>query len=183
MRRYSLLALFLLSACTGGNYLDYNPSMQGKSLPEIINDFRAARGLRRIPISRALTQVGQIHVRDMQINATKRAKNCNLHSWSVGGNWTPCCYTDDQKESKCMWNKPRELSTYKGNGYEIAAAAFDSEKKQAMTPWLAVDRWARSSGHRAVMLNEGPWAGIEWHVIGGTLSDNYASAWFGSDPE
>lgn len=181
--RYLFSLCLLMAGCSGANYLDYNPSMEKKTLPEIINDFRVSRGLKPIPISKSLSLVALTHVQDMQIYARSRESKCNLHSWSRNGRWTPCCYTDDQKEAKCMWNKPRELSNYKGNGYEIAAAAFDSDKRKAMTPWLAVDRWARSAGHRAVMLNEGPWSGIEWRSIGGTLSDNYASAWFGAEPE
>ena len=91
-----------------------------KKLYDLIMEYRNENGLPDIPFSKSLTYVAQTHVKDLYNNRPNNG-NCNLHSWSSNGNWTPCCYTPDHAQAKCMWSKPSEMTSYKGYGYEIAS--------------------------------------------------------------
>ena len=82
-------------------------------LYELIMDYRAKKGLKRIPLSNALTIVAQTHCKDLTENKPDLGKGCNAHSWSDQGSWSTCCYTPDHKASTCMWDKPKELTSYK----------------------------------------------------------------------
>ncbi|WP_322793207.1 CAP domain-containing protein [Bellilinea sp.] len=148
----------------------------------LINQYRAEKGLKPIAFSRSLTQVAQAHVRDLYDNRPNTG-NCNLHSWSDKGNWTPVCYTDDHKNAQGMWNKPREITggLYTSYGYEIAywhSAQATAEE--------AFDRWkSSSSGHNAVMIEDSIWKGMNWQAMGIGIYQNYAVVWFGqpADPQ
>jgi len=151
-------------------------------LGNLINQYRAEKGLKPIAFSRSLTQVAQAHVRDLYDNRPVTEK-CNLHSWSDKGNWTPVCYTDDHKNAQGMWNKPREITggLYTSYGYEIAywhSAQATAEE--------AFDRWkSSSSGHNAVMIEDSIWKGMNWQAMGIGIYQNYAVVWFGqpADPQ
>ncbi len=178
LRPWTMVATFLLSQltfCTAQTAIVDSLPRSGVSLAELINEYRVKNGLRAIPVSRSLTRVAEAHVKDLQKNY--QPGECNLHSWSANGPWKSCCYTG--KEFACMWNKPREISGYKGDGYEITVGAHSTLPGDAMNPWLAVNEWAHSNPHRAVILNEGEWADSKWKAIGAAQSSNYASAWFG----
>lgn len=131
------------------------------------------RGLPEIPRSSALTQVARLHVRDLEENHPDRG-DCNIHSWSAHGTWTSCCYTDDHAEASCMWNKPKELTSYQGNGFEIAHWSSDG-----VTPEKALQGWQGSRGHNTVILNQGQWKD-QWNAIGIGIKGNYAVVWFGT---
>ncbi len=77
-----------------------------------------------------------------------------------------------------MWQKPKELTVYPGNGYENAAGGGDS-----ITPQQAVDLWKGSSAHKDVMLNEGIWEDYPWGAVGAGLYQGYAVLWFGVEPD
>lgn len=83
-----------------------------------IMEYRKEKKLPSIPLSKSLTFVAQTHVSDLVNNKPDIGK-CNSHSWSRKGNWTSCCYTPDHSRAECMWNKPSELTSYKGTGFEI----------------------------------------------------------------
>lgn len=142
-----------------------------------INSYRKAHKLKVIPVSPSLNRVAQLHVDDL-IAYHVTGGVCNLHSWSKHGKWSPCCYDDSHSNSACMWDKPRELTTYKGDGYEIAV--FDSE---GMTPQKALKYWESSAGHLNMILNRDKWKKIEWKAIGAAIKGNYAVVWFGRIPE
>lgn len=148
-------------------------------LYNLIMDYRVSKNLPLIPISNALTFVAQTHVHDLYDNGPSN-KRCNMHSWSNKGNWTACCYTPDHAKAECMWNKPRELTSYTGDGFEIAF--FDSRIAEATS---ALQGWKRSRGHNAVIINQGIWKDMHWNAIGIGIYKNYAVVWFGSiiDPE
>lgn len=146
------------------------------NLVKLINKYRTSKGLDNIDVSLDLMKVARIHVIDLQ-NNNPTNEICNLHSWSDKGNWSPCCYTGDHAKSDCMWNKPREISNYKGNGYEIAFASFGIEAN----PEDALVGWKNSSGHNSVIVNQDIWHNINWKSIGVGISNNYAVAWFGED--
>jgi hypothetical protein len=79
-----------------------------------------------------------------------------------------------------MWNKPRELTQYRGNGYEIAAF-FEGRKGEGITPPTALRLLQTSREHNLVMLNQGPWAAHPWDSVGIGLYGDYAVVWFGEE--
>lgn len=150
-------------------------------LGNLINQYRAEKGLAPIAFSRSLTQVAQAHVHDLYDNRPNTG-NCNLHSWSDKGNWTPVCYTPDHKNAPGMWNKPREITSevYKDYGYEIAY--WHSAQATAEGAFAG---WKSSSGHNAVMIEDSIWKGMNWQAMGIGIYRNYAVVWFGepADPQ
>jgi len=122
--------------------------------------------------------VGDTHAVDLFEQQPHTVGECNLHSWSSAGSWSSCCYTSDHAAAQCMWDKPRELTDYPGNGYENAAWASGG-----LTPFEALELWKGSAGHNAVMLNEGGWADISWNAVGAGFHDGYVVLWFGEEAD
>jgi hypothetical protein len=145
-----------------------------KELYDLIMDYRAGLNLPDIPLSASLTYVARQHITDLETN-DPTTTTCNMHSWSDKGSWSACCYTDDHLQASCMWDKPRELTEYPGNGYEIAY--FFSA---GATPAGAINGWKNSSGHNQVMINAGPWS-KQWKAIGIGIQGKYAVVWFGHE--
>lgn len=154
-----------------------NPSLNTaeQTLYDLVNTYRQQNGLPSIPISPALTQVARTHVADLNQNTP--TGSCNLHSWSNQGNWSGCCYTGNDT-AQCMWNKPREISSYQGTGYENA---YMTTAK--VTPENALSAWQQSTGHNEVILNLGIWENISWKAIGVALENNHAVLWFGEESD
>jgi hypothetical protein len=138
--------------------------------------YRAAAGLAPIPRSASLTRVAQAHVADLEAHPPDGAR-CNPHSWSNAGPWSACCYTPDQAQAACMWNKPKELTPYTGNGFEVAAMTTGT-----MTADVAIASWDGSGAHKPVILNQGQWT-QQWRAVGAAMSQHYAVAWFGWDAD
>lgn len=145
------------------------------TLIDLVNAYRAENGLPAIPASSSLCTVAATHTRDLAEHHPDTG-SCNLHSWSDQGSWTPCCYTPDHAQATCMWNKPRELSSYPGNGYENAFAGSDD-------PATALEAWKHSAGHNAVILNQDIWADHPWGALGADIHGGYAVLWFGEEPD
>jgi hypothetical protein len=137
--------------------------------------YRAENGLPEIPLCDALNTVAALKVQDNQDNPPSGP--CNMHSWSESPRWSGCCFTGSfaPDESKCMWDKPRELTAYTGNGFEI------SHGGGMVTPESAVEGWKGSPPHSDVILNQGIWD-QQWQAVGVGMSDNYAAVWFGNEP-
>ena len=100
-----------------------------------------------------------------------------MHSWSTKGTWSACCYDSSPAAARCMWKKPKEISGYPGNGYEIAAAA-----PSGMTPDLALSQWQKSQAHHEVMINKGKWK-QPWATFGVAVEGTHSVAWFGNEPD
>ena len=150
-------------------------NIEEKKLYDLIMDYRKSKKLKPIPFSSKLTQVAQAHVRDLAANFDYDNKNnCNPHSWSNKGSWTACCYTPDHKYAKCMWDKPREIGGYTGDGFEIAY--FSSAGATAAD---GLEGWKKSPGHNPLLVNSGMWSKVEWKAIGMGVYQNYAVVWFG----
>ncbi len=149
-----------------------------QKLYEQIMELRKESGLPEIPLSKSLTIVAQTHVKDLTENDPE-VGNCNMHSWSDKGEWSSCCYTDDHAKASCMWDKPSELTNYKGNGYEIATRSGGG-----ITAEEALQSWIDSQLHLNVILNVGMWSPT-WNAIGIGIYDDYSVIWFGNkiDPE
>ena len=146
-----------------------------KKLYDLMMDYRKGKGLELIPISAKLSQVAQVHARDLADNYEFDPDNkCNPHSWSKKGNWSACCYTKDHKQAKCMWDKPKEIADYNGAGYEIA---YYSSRGATAEEGLA--GWKKSPAHDPLIINEGIWAKAKWKGIGMGIYEEYGVVWFG----
>lgn len=150
-------------------------SSEERKLYDLIMDYRKSKGLPPISISAKLTQVAQVHARDLADNYEFDPQNrCNPHSWSKKGEWSSCCYTSDHKQAKCMWDKPNEIAGYSGPGYEIAyyssAGANASE---------GLEGWKKSPSHNPLLINDGMWKKATWKGIGIGIYKQYGIVWFG----
>lgn len=146
-----------------------------------INAYRESLGLQKLSFSKSLTTVARTHVVDANAYNPKdqvdaRGVQGNLHSWSSHGNWTPVVYTGDHLYASAMWSKPRELTSYQGNGYENSAWSSG-----LLTPEVALDLWQHSEGHNAVMTTQGAWSDLKTMGVG--IDGNYAFVWFGKDAD
>jgi len=152
-----------------------------EDLYRLVNEYRKKKGLTELPLSRSLTYVAQLHVYDLSVNHPYGRK-CNLHSWSDEGPWTGCCYSEDHARAQCMWDKPRELTNYPGDGYEIA---YWTDEPLPPGPYAkkALVAWQRSPDHNPVIINAGKWAKITWNVMGVGVYDGYAAVWFGKEED
>lgn len=144
----------------------------------IINAYRESKGLQKLSFSKSLTIVARTHVSDSNTYTPENQRDSrgmqgNLHSWSNHGSWTPVVYTSDHEYAANMWSKPRELTSYTGNGYEIS-----SWNSGNITPEDALDLWKNSSGHNAVMTTQGNWSDLK--TMGVAIDGKYAHVWFGS---
>ncbi len=178
--RLSLIFVVLcfMSACTGDDDEEdcFTTTNYSGSIVEVINQYRIDNGLPAIPESPALTYVAEYHVYDLAMNKPM-VGDCNLHSWSDQGIWSPCCYTDELPQIYCMRQKPKELTDYPGEGYEIAAKYTTI----SINPNCALESWRSSPRHHAVILNQGVWEHFTWRAIGGTISKYHAVVWFGEE--
>ena len=154
------------------------PSAQGAAVGDAINRYRQSRGLAAVPRSHALGAVAEAHVRDLEAAHSMGDRTCNMHSWSKGGRWTPCCYTADHAQAACMWRKPAEIAGFVGTGYEIAFGTTGQT-----TPDGAVEGWKQSSGHHSVMANLDTWRDKVWRSMGTASSTHFSVAWFAEEAD
>lgn len=146
-----------------------------QKLYELMMDYRKSKGLPSIPLSAKLSLVAQTHARDLMANYKFDVNNkCNPHSWSKKGKWSACCYTNDHKQAKCMWEKPKEIAAYEGYGYEIA---YYSSRGATAEEGLA--GWKLSPGHNPLIINDGMWSKVEWKGVGVGFFGEYGIVWFG----
>lgn len=144
-----------------------------KELAEAINKIRVKHGKSPIKLSLALTYVAETHVNDLEVNHPDTSV-CNLSSWSNKGKWTPVCFNPYVVDRKAMWDKPRELTPYPYNGYELAGY---------MEGGIIVDSlaelWDTLGESLDMITTEGRWNNKKWEAMGVGISGNYASVWFG----
>lgn len=187
-RNYSLLLVSaLLLLLTAG--FTYKPasvqedpelclSKEEQRMYDLIMAYRKQKKLPSIKISAALTKVAQAHARDLSINKPNNADECNMHSWSSKGSWTPCCYDSKHTQSACMWNKPKEIAGFQADGFEIVSGSMDDN--YIATPDAALAGWKKSPGHHAVIVNTGTWKQRTWKGIGIGVYKNYICVWVSS---
>ena len=147
----------------------------------MINAYRESLGLPKLSFSKSLTEVARAHVRDSNTytpenQVDSRGIKGNLHSWSANGSWTPVVYTSDHHYMYDMWSKPREITNYTGNGYEIS-----SWSSGMISPDRALNLWKDSPGHNSIMTTQGSWSFIK--TMGVSIDGHYAHVWFGSDAD
>ncbi len=150
-------------------------SEEEEKLYKLIMVYRKSKNLPAIPFSAKLSQVAQIHVRDLVENYDFDPKNtCNPHSWSKNGDWSACCYTSDHKKASCMWDKPKEISGYEGPGFEIAYYSSNGANAQE-----GIDGWIKSPAHNPLLINLDTWKQVTWQAIGIGIYKEYGVVWFG----
>ncbi len=150
-------------------------TQEEKKLYDLMMAYRKAKGLEPISLSAKLTRVAQTHAIDLSENYKFEIKNkCNPHSWSAKGKWSDCCYTNDHKKAKCMWDKPNEIAQYLSPGYEIAyySSAGASAKE-------GLEGWKKSPSHNPLIVNEGIWNKVTWKGVGIGIYKEYGVVWFG----
>lgn len=145
---------------------------------QLINDHRRIHNAPPLPLSRSLSYVARAHAMDLTLYRPDFG-DCNLHSWSDNGKWTPCCYATDEARIKCMTGKPRELTEYKTRAWEMAYEA--GEPARAVD---ALDLWVAIGVTNDYLLNTGRWT-KPWQAMGIAIYGEYALVWFGEgdDPE
>ena len=151
----------------------------------MINAYRESLGLPKLSFSKSLTEVARAHVRDSNTytpenQVDSRGIRGNLHSWSGNGSWTPVVYTSDHYYMYDMWSKPREITNYTGNGYEIS-----SWSSGMISPERALNLWKNSPGHNSIMTTQitgdADWSDLK--TMGVSIDGHYAHVWFGSDAD
>lgn len=157
-------------------------SAEELKLYELINEYRSRLGLPRIPLSGSLCFVAQTHARDLAENLPHNER-CNLHSWSLKGPWTSCCYTPGHEQAYCMWRKPAELTAYRGYGYEIAYWNNIPYTDPADIAYDALKAWKKSRGHHTLIINKDIWKNFNWKALGVGIYKGYVLVWFGKEPD
>ncbi|MFZ4549137.1 MAG: hypothetical protein ACOYN4_16940 [Bacteroidales bacterium] len=151
-----------------------NPVSQDEAiLYNMINDMRQQNKMPTIPLSEALCMVAHVHLTDLIANKPQE-KGCSIQGWSKSVKWTACCNTKDAAGIKCMTSKPKEITGYPGNGYELA---FWGEEKA--TPADAAAMWKQANASADMILSRGRWKGFQWKAIGVGIKDGYAVLWLG----
>jgi hypothetical protein len=142
-------------------------------LYNMINEYRNRFDLPPVPLSKSLCFVASAHVKDLFFHHPDQAP-CNFHSWSDKGHWKPFCYPRDENKKNSVWDKPKELTKYKGKGYEIVYWENNPVNIDSIIPfWKSIDYF------NSFLMNSGKWEGKKWNAIGIAIYENYASAWFG----
>ena len=190
MTRYNTLILFLFllffSLAGSAQLVAKQPNMipagfrvteEEMRLYRMINDYRRRYDLPPIPLSASLSYVASTHVKDLFFNHPDQDP-CNFHSWSDKGPWKAFCYPRDENKKNSVWDKPREITGYKGKGYEIvywenSSADIDS----------VFNLWRSVGYFNSFLMNTGKWQGTKWEAIGIGVYENYACAWFGQQPD
>lgn len=180
--RLLFLLIFLAFSGIAGNvsfYISGNDtvivgiSQDETILFNMINDFRRQNKLPSIPLSLDLCKVAQVHIADL-IKWKPQEKGCSLHSWSGSGKWTSCCNTKEVFGIQCMKSKPREITSYPGDGYELIYWGEDKA-----TPAEAAALWKEVGASSDMILSKGKWSGYQWKAIGAGIKSGYAVLWLG----
>lgn len=160
--------------------------LQGQDIPQnfclsndeatlfnLINGLRVANGQEPLLLSKSLSYVAQLHVRDLSMTQ-QSGTECNHHSWSDKGNWTPICYPREQTRKKSVWDKPKELTRYPSVAYEVVYW-----ENSAALPEMIIDNWKTTKQSSELVLSQAKWSKNNWKVVGVAVFKGYASAWFG----
>jgi uncharacterized protein YkwD len=158
-------------------------SAKEAELLRLVNEYRESQGLAPIPNSSSLNRVARFHAIDLSENnpangRDSRGNDCNMHSWSNKGPWTPVCYTNDHRYADLMRSKPQEIShnVYSGPGYENAYWTTESE----VSPQRVLERWKKSPAHNDVILERGGWQRSNLLALGVGIYRNVAVIWVGT---
>jgi len=161
------------SVLTGNDSTAKEVSQDELILFNMINDMRVQGKMQPIPLSQNLCKVAHCHIDDL-IVSKPQDNGCSLHSWSSSGNWTPCCNSKDPAGVQCMKSKPREITGYQGNGFELIYWGEDKA-----TPSDAAALWQQVEASADMILCRGKWKVYQWKALGVGIKDGYAILWLG----
>jgi len=151
----------------------YGLSQDESILFNMINDMRRQNKLPSIPLSNDLCIVAQTHIADL-IKMKPLEKGCSLHSWSGAGKWTACCNTKEVFGIQCMKSKPREITEYTGDGYELIYWGEDNAN-----PAEAAELWRDVEASADMILSRAKWSNYQWKALGVGIKGGYAILWLG----
>jgi len=158
---------------TGNDSVNRGVSQDETILFNMINDMRRQNKLPSFPLSADLCKVARTHIADL-IKYRPQDKGCSMHSWSGNGKWTSCCNTKELFGIQCMKSKPREITGYPGEGYELIYWGEDNA-----TPAEAAELWKQVEASSDMILSRGKWSAYQWKAIGVGMKDGYAILWLG----
>lgn len=175
----SIIAILVLLSFSGIAYAqkdipdDFCISDDEYRLYELINAHRLINGLKEIPLSASLSYVAKTHVIDLYTNHPDTSI-CNLNSWSDKGDWTSCCHNKYVPAVSCIRDKPKELTKYTGEGYELTyAEVFDTHPDSVFKFWKKIDQ------ANDFLLSQGSWDKKSWRAMGVGIYKSYAVLWMG----
>lgn len=159
--------------------IDQGFTLREAELVERVNEYRRQVGKPEFSVSKSLTEVARAHVKDSETYKPYEAKDRrgikgNLHSWSANGNWSPVVYTPDHTFASGMWDKPREITSYQGDGFEISAMGYGS-------PEEFLEGWKSSPSHNKVIVGDKGWDDLK--VMGVGIGNSFSHIWFGKDED
>lgn len=170
----SLLVLFSTLVFSQNSIEELCLSQQESELVDIINGFRTENGMPEVKISRSLCYVADVHAKDLYFFYDERSGG-SMHSWSDKGRWNACLYQNPKTDGRCMHNKPSELTSYQGLGFELVY--WDNTRNESQN---AFKTWLETNDNRNLLLNEGKYVAFDWNAVGVRVFKGYVVVWFGT---
>ncbi len=166
--------LFVFSAKSQFSSIeDFCISENDKALFEKINTYRESQGFKALKLSRALCYVANTHVKDLYFNNPDR-RGCSMHSWSDKGRWKPMCFRSFDPNYKGMTAKPKELTYYRTDAYEmIYFSNINASAEEILKQWTELET------SKAMLHQEGKWKKYNWSSIGVSTFKGYTAVWLG----
>jgi len=140
-------------------------------LMDLINDYRAQKGLNDFRAEETLCETAWYHSWDQQMSSYP--KGISKHSWGTnskdGYSWNACTYDIKRPATySCSGDKPKIFnSSWKKGGFELYFGQGIKAKASS-----ALKAWKNSEGHNA-MLTE--W--LDMKVFGAAIYRGSANAW------
>lgn len=151
---------------------DFCVTASEADLFNMVNQLRLDYGKSKMQFSASLSYVAKMHVNDLQ-NNNPDTSICNLSSWSNNGNWTACCFTKYAHNPDCMWDKPKELTSFPYRGYEMVTLIQGDYNNDTV-----INLWSNSKNVLDMILARGTYSQKKWICGGIAKSDNYVALWF-----
>jgi len=151
---------------------DYCISINEMKLFKNINELRADYDKPKLKLSSSLSYVARLHVNDL-LNNHPDTSICGLSSWSDNGEWKACCYNSYVLDEECMWDKPKELTSYPYRAYELVTYFEDQ-----FTTDSVIKIWSGTRQVIDMILTRGKYEQKKWVCFGVGINDHYVSVWF-----
>lgn len=146
-------------------------------LYNLVNEYRKSQKLPVVPLSKSLSYVAKVHIKDLITNKPDTA-NCSFHSWSDKGTWKACCFRKENKDKYCVLTKPKELTKYPGIAHEIVF--WESRETTAEK---AISQWKETAVSRFMLTNFKEWEKCSWNAMGVGVEGGFAILWLGEEPD
>ena len=75
-----------------------------------------------------------------------------------------------------------QIANFNTNGFEVALSGSPGAVG-TLSPERMIAQWDSSGGHRAVLVNSGPWANYRWQSVAFAANNDYAAGWFAIDED